>query len=223
MRIARDAYAREKGAYLIYGWAEGVEVKEEDAEVTEFLRKVEEEVRRKYVLEKVKDVPVIRAYRDFMWRIGIDPTKIRPSSEALLRRALRGSIPTINSLVDLGNAVSLRYLVPIGIYDLDKAKDSMILRKAREGEIFLPIGKGEVRLNGNEVVLADEEGPMHLFPYRDSRRTMVTLDTKRALVVGAGVNGVEEELVKKAVSEILNFLREKGAEVSENVYGCEDI
>ena len=203
--------------------ANGVEVREGDPEVTELLRRAEEEARSKYVLEKVKDVPIIRAYRDFMWRIGIDPTKVRPSSEALLRRALRGSLPSINSLVDLGNAISLRYLVPIGIYDLDRVEGSMTLRRAREGELFLPIGKGEVRLRGNEVVLSDEEGPMHLFPYRDSRRTMVTLETRRALVVGAGVKGVDEELVRKAVLEILAFLRDKGAEVSDEVEGCEDI
>ncbi len=223
MKILRDRYSREKGAYLIYGWARGVEVREEDPKVSELLRRVEEEVREKYDLKTLKDVPIIRAYRDFMWRIGIDPTKVRPSSEALLRRALRGSLPSINSLVDLGNAISLKYLVPIGIYDLDEVAGQMTLRKAKEGETFLPIGRGEVKLKGNEIVLADEEGPMHLFPYRDSRRTMVTSKTKNALVVGAGVEGVERETVESAVKEILSFLESEGAEVSGEVEGCEDI
>ncbi|NPA85481.1 MAG: hypothetical protein GXO07_05720 [Crenarchaeota archaeon] len=181
------------------------------------LRMAEEELRKRYTLESLREDPKVQAYRKFMWRIGIDPTKVRPASEALARRALRSSLPNINSLVDLGNAVSVRRLVPIGIYDLDKTAGKMELRKAEEGEPFLPIGRGEVRLEGRELVLADEEGVMHLFPYRDSRRTMVTLETKNALVAAAGVPGVPEEEVRKAVEEILEFLKKRGAEVGEVV------
>ncbi len=214
MRIELDEYARELGAYLFYGTALGVEVREHDEEVESLLKESEEEAKAKYSIESLKEVPRIRAYRDFMWRIGIDPTKIRPASEALLRRALRGSLPRINSLVDLGNAISVKYIVPIGIYDLDNITSDLQLRKAKEGESFEPIGRGSVVLKGNELVLADNSGILHLFPYRDSRRTMVTINTKNALVVGAGVPGVELEVVKRAVEEILSFLRKRGAEVS---------
>ena len=215
--ITRDQYAKELGAYLYYAVAKGVEVSERDEEVEGMLREAEEELRKRYTLESLREDPKVRAYRKFMWSIGIDPTKVRPASEALARRALRSSLPNINSLVDLGNAVSVKYLVPIGIYDLDNVKGEMELRRAKEGELFLPIGRGEVRLKGNELVLADEEGVMHLFPYRDSRRTMVTLETKNALVAAAGVPGVPEEDVRKAVEEILEFLKKRGAEVSEVV------
>ncbi len=215
--ISRDPYAREKGAYLYYAVVRGVEVKEKDEEVEKLLREAEEELRKKYTLESLREDPKVQAYRKFMWGLGIDPTKVRPASEALARRALRGPLPTINSLVDLGNAISVKYLVPIGIYDLDKVVGEMELRKAKEGEKFLPIGRGEVALKGNELVLADEEGVMHLFPYRDSRRTMVTLETRNALVAAAGVPGVPEEEVRKAVEEILNFLVQRGVEVGEVV------
>ncbi len=214
MKVIRDTYAREHGAYLYFGIAEGVEVKEKDEEVENLMKEVEEEFRKKYTLEKLRENPKVKAFRKFMWNLGIDPTKIRPSSEALARRALRGPLPRINSLTDLGNAISLKYLIPIGIYDLDYVNgDVLQLRKAKEGELFTPIGRGDMELKGNEIVLSDDEGPMHIFPYRDSRRTMVRLETKRALVVGAGVPGVEEEEVRKAVEEILKFLEEKGARV----------
>jgi len=58
-------------------------------------------------LEGLKEDPVVRAYRDFYWRLGIDPTKVRPSSEALARRALRGEFPRVSPLVDAGNVASI--------------------------------------------------------------------------------------------------------------------
>lgn len=187
--ISRDAYSKEKGAYLYFAVVKGVEVKEADDEVEALLREAEEGARARLTLESLKEDPKVRAYRKFMWDMGIDPTKVRPSSEALARRALRGRLPRINSLVDLGNAISLKYLVPIGIYDLDNVVGNMTLRRAERGEPFEPIGSDPFELKGIEIVLADEKGPMHLFPYRDSRRTMVTLNTKNALVAGAGVPG----------------------------------
>ena len=217
INIVRDDYARTLSAVLAYGVVQGVQVREKDERVEEMLRRVEKDVKEKYSDIDLKNLDRVKAYRSFMWKIGIDPTKIRPASEALLRRAVRGALPRINSLVDLGNAISLRYLVPIGIYDLDNAVPPLTLRKAKEGEVFLPIGRGEIELKGNELVLSDSEGPMHLFPYRDSRRTMVTLKTKNALVVAAGVPGIPSSALKDAVKEILQFLSEEGAVVSEDV------
>ncbi|UXD21398.1 hypothetical protein IPA_03860 [Ignicoccus pacificus DSM 13166] len=218
VRITLDDYARELGAFLAYDEALNVKVLENDSDVERLLREAEEEVRRELTIENLKSNSIIRAYRDFMWKIGIDPTKIRPASEALIRRALRGNLPNINSLVDLGNAISIKYMVPIGIYDLNKIVSDLKLRRAREGEKFEPIGRGEVILKGNELVLADDVGILHLFPYRDSRRTMITLDTRNALVVAAGVPGVDIDRVKGAVHEILKFLEGKGAKVSHDVY-----
>ncbi len=77
--------------------------------------------------ESLKDNPIIRALRDFYWSIGIDPTKTRPSSEALVRRLLNSnSIPKINNVIDAGNIASIETLIPIGIYDLDKIKGSIV-------------------------------------------------------------------------------------------------
>ena len=215
MKVIRDEYAKEHGAYLYFGIVKDVEVRERDEEIESLLKNVEEEFRKKYTLESLREDPKVKAFRKFMWNLGIDPTKIRPSSEALARRALRGPLPRINSLTDLGNAISLKYLIPIGIYDLDYVVgEELRLRRAREGEPFQPIGREDMRLKGIEIVLSDEEGAMHIFPYRDSRRTMVRLETKNALVVGAGVPGVPEEDVKSSVEEILDFLKKRGSEVS---------
>jgi DNA/RNA-binding domain of Phe-tRNA-synthetase-like protein len=66
------------------------------------------ELRQRFRLETLKDEPVIKAYRQFYWSLGIDPTKLRPSSEALVRRCLQGTvIPRINNVVDANNLASI--------------------------------------------------------------------------------------------------------------------
>ncbi|MEM0233647.1 MAG: phenylalanine--tRNA ligase beta subunit-related protein [Candidatus Nezhaarchaeales archaeon] len=169
--------------------------------VTSMVRKTVEEVRFTLTLEGLKRHPVIRAYRDFYWGLGIDPTKVRPSSEALIRRALKtGSIPLINNVVDLGNVASMKTMVPIGIYDLDKILPPLTLRRAREGELFYPIGGDPERLTSRDIVLVDSRGTIiHLFPHRDSVYTMVNASTKNILIVACGVRGVDEERVQEAV------------------------
>ncbi|MHC4472880.1 MAG: B3/B4 domain-containing protein [Planctomycetota bacterium] len=125
------------------------------------------------------DVQVARRlYRS----IGIDPTKNRPSSEALLRRLKRGEpLPRINALVDVVNHCSVTLLLPFGCYDLDRVVGEVVLRVGREDEWFEGLGKPRVNVGGR-YTLADEVGPFGN-PSMDSRRTMITPGTENALVV----------------------------------------
>lgn len=114
--------------------------------------------------------------------VGIDPTRRRPSSEALLRRVIRGdSLPRINSLVDVCNWCSLEFQLPYGLYDLDKVQGPIELRLGREGEQYPGIRKDAVHVAGR-LTLADSIGPFGN-PSSDSARTMVLPGTSRALVV----------------------------------------
>lgn len=163
----------------------------------------------RYDLETLKDDPIVRAYRDFYWRIGIDPTKTRPASEALIRRFLRSqNLPKVNNIVDAGNIASTSTSVPIGLYDMSRMIGEQMLRFATSGEQFADITGNMEILAGNEIVLADEAGVLHLFPHRDSQRTMIRDDTKRILIVGCGVNGVPRSLVDAAVEKVVTVLGE---------------
>ena len=82
----------------------GVQIQKRGAELEKSKIKVMRQVRKDYNLDSVKDQPTFRAYRDFFWSIKIDPTKIRPAAEALIRRILAGkTLPCINTLVDAYN------------------------------------------------------------------------------------------------------------------------
>ena len=113
-------------------------------------------------------------------RFGIDPTRIRPSSEALLRRLKKGEpLPRVNSLVDVANAMSVQLQVPVGLYDLEKAKgDELVVRIGAEGESYTGIGKERVNVAGR-ICVADADGPCGN-PSADSARTMITTGTERA-------------------------------------------
>jgi len=123
--------------------------------------------------------PVDRA-RELYRRFGTDPTKMRPSSEALLRRMKKGEpLPRINSLVDVANAMSVQLQVPVGLYDLGKVKgDQLVIRLGAEGESYEGIGKERVNVAGR-ICVADAEGPIGN-PSADSARTMITTDTEQA-------------------------------------------
>lgn len=160
-----------------------------------------------YTIEDLRNNPIVRAFRDFYWRIGIDPTKVRPASEALVRRIISGSsLPMINNVVDAGNLASAETLIPIGLYDLDKIVGQPFLRFAREEE-FIDLTGRIRRLKPNTIVLADDVGVIHIFPHRDSLRTMIDWNTRRVLVVACGVKNVPADLVDYATERVLYYLK----------------
>jgi DNA/RNA-binding domain of Phe-tRNA-synthetase-like protein len=112
-------------------------------------------------------------------RFGVDPTRHRPSSEALLRRVRRGEgLPRVNSLVDVANVVSLRLQVPIGLYDLAPVEGALTLRLGLDGESYAGIGKETVNVGGR-ICVADALGPCGN-PSADSARTMIDTGTEEA-------------------------------------------
>ena len=138
------------------------------------LAEAEARVRRKPPEERAQ-------VRTMYKRVGLDPTKTRPSSEALLRRVRRGDpLPRINTLVDVCNWSSLELQVPYGVYDGARIIGDVELRLGREGEAYPGIRKDAIHLAGR-LTLADERGPFGN-PSSDSARTLVTPATTSALV-----------------------------------------
>jgi len=207
--VSREA--RGLGVDAAYGFAWGEPPSGYPEGLSRLMEEVVERVRGRYgdASALTRD-PVVQAYRRFYWRIGIDPTKTRPSGEALARRILRrGGLPRIHPIVDIGNVVSAETLVPIGIYDLDHATPPFRIVLSRGGEVFHPIGGSEKVLGRGVPVLVDSRGVvMHIYPYRDSRETMVRETTGRVMVVAAGVPGVPWGLVERAARLVLQYLRD---------------
>jgi DNA/RNA-binding domain of Phe-tRNA-synthetase-like protein len=181
-----------------------VQVAESSTELEEFKKRVIDGVKKRYTLSSLKDEKIFRRYRDFFWRIGIDPTKTRPASEALIRRVLQGkSLPRINTLVDAYNLASMKSGIALAAFDLDKVcvEEGLLLRRASPGERFRGIGMQKDKvLNGGEVVLDDGEKLIAVYPYRDSDETKITVKTRGVLLVSCGVPGIGEEELTAAGS-----------------------
>ena len=151
-----------------------------ELEVTPPRDDFELEVKRAAQAVKNGDVGAVDRARELYRRFGTDPTKVRPSSEALLRRLKKGeSLPRINSLVDVANAMSVQLQVPVGLYDLEKVRgDELVVRLGTEGESYEGIGKERVNVAGR-ICVADAVGPIGN-PSADSARTMITTETQNA-------------------------------------------
>lgn len=158
----------------------------------------------------------IAATRELYRRLGKDPSRYRGSPEALLRRSRSGKeLYRIHNVVDVINLVSLRTLLPIGLYDAARLAPPLVLRRGAPGEAYDGIGKEALNLDGLPV-LADAEGPFGS-PTSDSRRTMVTGATGEVFAVVFGVTGRAE--LEPAMEMLTKLLRRHCAGgVGEAIY-----
>lgn len=156
-------------------WWSGATVLAHEHQLDPLLAEAEARVRISPPLESI-------AVRTMYKKVGIDPTKTRPSNEALLRRVRKGdTLPRINSMVDVCNWCSLEFQLPYGLYDAAKIAGDVTMRIGGDGEKYAGIRKDEVNVGGR-ITVADSQGPFGN-PTSDSSRTMVTPATTELLVV----------------------------------------
>lgn len=200
LKVERGLGARFPGLSAHIVRVRGVEVRRESPELERFKAEVIQRVRERWTLEQLREHPVFRAYRDFFWRIGVDPTKTRPAAEALIRRILHGSpLPRINTLVDSYNMASIDSAVALAAFDEASLAGELLMRSANTGEAFLGIGMGKpISLRGGEVIVADEEKLIAVYPYRDAETTKVCDDTKNVLMLICGVPNIDDETLTRA-------------------------
>lgn len=173
--------------------------------------------RRKYTTDSIKQMPAIQATRQAYKRCGKDPSRYRPSSEALCRRILRG-IPLyqIDTLVDLINLASIYSGHSIGGFDRDKIQGSrLVLGIGKAGEPYEGIGRGELNIEGMPVY-RDAVGGIGT-PTSDNERTKISLDTTHLLAIMNAYSGMEG--LKESVDYMVGLLKEfAGAEEMDLVY-----
>jgi DNA/RNA-binding domain of Phe-tRNA-synthetase-like protein len=204
---------------LCIGVIRGVEVKSTNAQVEALRRTVTEEVRGKYKLELLKDNPTVRAYRDLFWSLDIDPTKTRPSGEALLRRVLHGKeIPRISTVVDSYNLASLKTIIPLSGFDLDILHLPLCVRFSRQNEEFHGIGiDAPIKLDRKMLVLVDGKQIVCIYPYRDAETTKIAEKTRNVVIVGYGAPKIHQSELTNAVENALSFIQQTSGGKIETV------
>ena len=157
-----------------------------------------EELRVADTTEGIKQQPAIAATREAYKRCGKDPSRYRPSAEALRRRLLRGlELYQIDTLVDLINLVSLRTGYSIGGFDADKIQGSnLCLDVGHAEEPFEGIGRGTLNIEGLPV-FRDAVGGIGT-PTSDNERTKMDSDTRHILAIINSYDGDTTRLQQAA-------------------------
>lgn len=172
---------------MMFGWleADGVSHAPLSAAFTAERDTIAATMLERYGSRSVLDIPGVAEARSMFHRLGVDPTKTRPSSEALLRRVLQAKpLPEIDPVVDVCNLASLEHQFPLGLYDRAHVQGGVFARVGREGEGYDGIRKARVNLSARPL-LADDGGPFGA-PTSDSARTQVTERTSALLLVVFG-------------------------------------
>lgn len=153
---------------------------------------------------EVRAAPNVAAYRELSRLLGSHPDKRPPSVQALVDRGLRakplGAWPRINPAVDAVNAVAVRSLVALGLFDRDMLEGDVALRLTDGTEEFTALGAdGPVTLEAGGLVLADEKRVLSQFAHRDGVHQAVTEETRRVLLLACSVPGVDEDTCRDAL------------------------
>lgn len=168
-------------ALIIY--AEGLNNFASTEESRALLRAAEKACRASLTLNTLVQHPHIAAWREAYRRFGAKPKKYPCSVEALLQRTLKGQdIPAINGIVDLYNALSLKYVLPVGGEDRDKLVSDLRLTYAQGQEPFVTMQDGQEQViypDASEIIWADTDGvTCRRWNWRQGRRTQLTEETR---------------------------------------------
>lgn len=128
----------------------------------------------------------VTAWRATFAATGVRPTQYRCAAESLLRRLrTRGDLPVLHPLVDLGNALSVRWAVPVAVLDLDRVTGDLVVRRCAGDEVHDAFDGTSEHPDRGEVAYVDDAGHAHSrrWCWRQSSRSVVTPATTRALVV----------------------------------------
>ena len=175
-----------------------------------------QQLRAESNVDDCKEQYAIAATRTAYRRCGKDPSRYRPSAEALRRRLLRGlELYQIDTLVDLINLASIKYGYSIGGFDASKfVGDTLTLGVGRAGEPYEGIGRGMLNIEGLPVY-RDAQGGVGT-PTSDNERTKITIDTRHLVVLINGYDGNEEQV--RANAEFILDLVRRYCQTAEGSY-----
>jgi len=184
---------------------DAVRVGPADQALAQLMDEVCERKRREFTLESLADSKPVRDVRAMFREWGMDPSKYRPSSEALLRRVVQGKgLYRVSNVVDIGNLGSIETGWPFGCYDRSRIQQPIEFRHGVAGESYEGIGKQTWHLQGRPL-LADSQGPFGS-PISDSTRSMITESAKDILIVLYVPVGAIDASLEVAIKRVIERL-----------------
>lgn len=154
-------------------------------------------------------LPEVAAWRRVYAQMGLKPTQYRSAAEALLRRFRREEeLPSLHPLIDLCNAISLAFALPVAVFDLDRVEDYLEVRYAAGTEQYLSFSGEVERPPRGEVIFADKANRVHArrWTFRQSQYSAVTPGTRQVLIVSEGMHETAPEDVPALVDALASEL-----------------
>src|SRR5258706_10275879 len=159
----------------------------------------------------LSQIPALAAWRTAFRSFEVDPTQYRSAAEALLRRLTKkGDIPSINLLVDLGNLVSIRYALPVAVFDTRALQGAVTVHFADGSERYTTLGEDEVdHPEPGEVVFSDETKLViaRRWCWRQSDQSAAQEDTRQAIITVEAHHAEGQKDIDAALKDLLALLR----------------
>ena len=160
-------------------------------------------------IDEVFNHPVIQGYKDLLQSVGRSVKKNPPTVPALIRNIQhRGSIPCINSIIDIYNVEALNSFLAIGGHDFDKIHDYIEFTVSEREDIFLPILSAEKHVAKTDYVYRDEKGILAWLDVRDGENYKFDDKAKNAIFIIQGNLNTSVEMRMEALKRIQDDLAE---------------
>jgi DNA/RNA-binding domain of Phe-tRNA-synthetase-like protein len=181
-----------------------------DATLTGAYQAEQQVVRQRLGTTPLSELPTLAAWRRVFSGFGVAPTQYRSAAEALLRRLTKqGELPSINTLVDLGNLVSIRYALPVAVFDLRGAAGPITVRFADGSERFQPLGQPAPETpEAGEVIFADPTGQVQArrWCWRQSEPSAARADTTDAVITVEAHHAGARADIQAAIDDLMKLL-----------------
>ena len=189
--------------------ARGINNTKKIDDISMMLKENIENVEKEFENVKVKESSYIKCYRDAFQKLNINPNKFMCSIEALLTRiSKKKGMPEINSVVDLVNAVSIKYKLPMGAHDLDSMNEDFYIRYSTDNDIFLPFGETDTeKMESNELVYASSNDiRTRRWIWRQSEHGKIIESSKNIIFPIDAFVGINDDKAINAREELSNLL-----------------
>jgi DNA/RNA-binding domain of Phe-tRNA-synthetase-like protein len=211
-RFAYDHEILERFPHVVGGVIHAVGVRNgaPPAELTAAYQAEQAATRERIGMTPLAELPTLAVWRSVFRGFGVNPTKYRSAAEALLRRLTKqGSIPSIDTLVDLANLVSIRYALPVAVFDQREVAGGTTVRLAHGGERWADLGSSTTEHpEPGEVIFVDEDEMVSArrWCWRQSRASAARSDTEEVLVTVEGHHPAAADDVDRALRDLGSLL-----------------
>lgn len=212
--VAKEFFDKVPNACFGVIIARNIDNTNENSKIKKILSDEVNNVFEKYKDLKVKEQPEIELYREAFRKLNINPNKYMCSIEALISRTVKSKfVPNINPLVDLGNAMSLKYVIPLGIHDIDKIEGDIELREATSNDKFIPFGSTEYDNPevGEIIYVSNSDVRTRRWTWRQGENGKIDETVKNAFIPMDGFVENKESIINLQ-KEFAKILEELGVE-----------